>query len=534
MFQMTHEPIQPQISQSNMTHRAAGGYVSFEGWVRNQNEGKSVVNLEYEAYEDLAQKEGHVILEEAKRRFEIIDAHCIHRLGTLGLGDLAVWVGVTSVHRAAAFAACEYVVNEVKYRLPIWKKETYTNGDSGWINCQQCAKAESHSTNQSKIQQAKIQEQDYYARQLQLPEIGESGQAKLKACKVLVVGAGGLGSAALQCLAAAGVGTLGICDFDRLEVSNLHRQMLYRTSELGQFKAEAAAQHLRALNPLIQIIPHVVKLTPENTLTLMQAYDWILDGTDNFETKYALNDAAVLAQKPLIHASIYQYEGQIGFYAPPSFNPDSANQSPCFRCLWPESPQLWDLPNCTQSGILGTTASYFGTLQAMQLIQQVLQLSGRLQPNEILMSEMLNHTVNRLQFTRNIGCLTCGENPLLEESTTFSELAEFETNMSLHLDQCSIENLKTFTFIHLGDEPSIVMPESPFKTLHIPYAKLVQNLSQLNVDQPIVLICSTGTRSLFLARRLRQQGYSEIYSLAGGQIAWQAYILQSKHASHAS
>jgi molybdopterin/thiamine biosynthesis adenylyltransferase/molybdopterin synthase catalytic subunit/rhodanese-related sulfurtransferase len=533
MFQLTHEPIQPQISQSNMTHLAAGGYVSFEGWVRNRNEGKSVVNLEYEAYEVLAQKEGQVILEEAKRRFEIIDAHCIHRLGTLYLGELAVWIGVTAVHRAAAFEACEYVINEVKHRLPIWKKETYINGDSGWINCQQCAKAESHSRNQPKIQHAKIQEQDYYARQLQLPEIGEVGQAKLKACKVLVIGAGGLGSVVLQCLAAAGVGTLGICDFDRVEVSNLHRQMLYRTSNLGQCKAEAAAQHLRALNPFIQIFPHVEKLTTENALALMQAYDWILDGTDNFETKYTLNDAAVLAQKTLIYASIYQYEGQIGFYSPPSLYPDTAKQSPCFRCLWPESPQIGDLPNCTQSGVLGTTASYFGTLLAMQFIQQVLQLPGRLQPNELLMNDILNHTVNRLQFSRNTACSACGENPVKEKHIQFNKMENFETDVHLYLDQFSVDKLKSFTFIHVSDEPSPVIPENPFKTLHIPYAKLVQDFSQLNVNQPIVLICPTGARSLFLARRLRQQGYPEVYSLAGGQVAWEAFTLQSNHAIHA-
>lgn len=141
MFQLTHTPICPQDHQAQMAHLAAGGYVSFEGWVRNRNEGKSVTRLKYEAYETLAQKEGLLIIEEAKNRFEIIDARCVHRLGSLALGELAVWVGVCSVHRGPAFDACEYIINEVKHRVPIWKKETYDNGDSGWVNCQQCAKA---------------------------------------------------------------------------------------------------------------------------------------------------------------------------------------------------------------------------------------------------------------------------------------------------------------------------------------------------------------------------------------------------------
>jgi len=141
MFRISQEPIQSQHCQEKMAHAAAGAYVSFEGWVRNHNEGKSVLALEYEAYEMLANSEGQRILDEARQKFEIIDAHCVHRVGRLGIGEMAVWVGVTAAHRGASFDACEYVIDQVKHRLPIWKKETYVDGHSGWVNCQQCAQA---------------------------------------------------------------------------------------------------------------------------------------------------------------------------------------------------------------------------------------------------------------------------------------------------------------------------------------------------------------------------------------------------------
>lgn len=511
MFQISHTPIQPQFCQGEMTHSAAGGYVSFEGWVRDHNEGKSVVNLEYEAYEALAETEGLRILEEAKQQFEIMDAHCVHRVGALGIGDLAVWVGVTSAHRQAAFEACEYVINQVKHRLPIWKKETYTNGDSGWVNCQQCADA-IHSTKA----EVTLCEQDFYARQIQLAEIGVSGQAKLKASKVLVVGAGGLGSAALQCLAAAGIGTLGICDFDQVEISNLHRQMLYRTEDLGSSKAEAAAQHLRQLNPFIQINAQVTQLTESNAVSLMEPYDWVLDCTDNFEAKYALNDAAVLTNKPLIQASIYQYEGQINIYQP------NESHAPCLRCLWPEPPNAGDFATCSVAGVLGATASYFGTLQAMQLIQQVLELPGRLQSNELLTVDILSHTMHRFQRSRNAHCALCGD---AKSESTQHFISKNDTIISL--EQISREAFEEFMLIDLCEDAERNPVSLALGAWHVPYSQFLAQPPALNSDKKYLLFCPAGGRSLYLAKLLRRQGVSQVYSLAGGLSSLENYYCQA-------
>lgn len=510
MFQISHTPIQPQVCQADMAHSAAGGYVSFEGWVRDHNEGKTVVALAYEAYESLAQKEGLLILEEAKHQFEIIDAHCVHRVGALGIGDLAVWVGVTSAHRQAAFEACEYVINQVKHRLPIWKKETYADGDSGWINCQQCAGA----VHTPKTEPA-LCEQDFYARQIQLPEMGASGQAKLKASKVLVVGAGGLGSSALQCLAAAGIGTLGICDFDQIEISNLHRQMLYRIADLGSSKAEAAARHLRQLNPFIQINAQVLQLTENNAASLMQPYDWVLDCTDNFEAKYALNDAAVLANKPLIQASIYQYEGQMSFYQP------NDREAPCLRCLWPEPPLPGDFSTCSVAGVLGATASYFGTLQAMQLIQQVLVLPGRLQSNELLTVDMLNHTMHRFKRIRNAHCVLCGEAEHVPFQSTLSK-----DEYVIDRDQLSSELLKDLILVDLCED----MERSPASLVlgswHIPYSQFLAQPPVLNPDKKYLLFCPAGGRSLYLTKMMRRQGALQVYSLSGGLSSLESYYCE--------
>ena len=295
-FGFSESPLDLAALRASVADVANGGYASFEGWVRNHNEGIAVTSLEYEAFQQLAVKEGERIVAEACERFGVTVARCVHRVGTLGLGDVAVWVGVSSHHRDEAFRACRYIIDEVKHRVPIWKKEHYVTGDSGWVNCERCAAAASvspvsgqpshdhaghahahhahhehahheHSATPSGRTTAGLVPD--YSRQMTLREVGPAGQAKLAASHVAIVGAGGLGVPVLQFLAGAGVGHLTIIDGDRLEPSNLHRQTWYALADSGELKAELAAQRVRALNPAVQVTVHATRLDAQNGARLL-------------------------------------------------------------------------------------------------------------------------------------------------------------------------------------------------------------------------------------------------------------------------
>jgi molybdopterin/thiamine biosynthesis adenylyltransferase/molybdopterin synthase catalytic subunit/rhodanese-related sulfurtransferase len=499
MFRILQTPLEDCPLGREMANSGAGGHVTFEGWVRDHNDGKTVIALEYEAYDALAEKEGQRILDEAKAQFEIMDARCLHRTGLLKIGDMAVWVGVTAAHRKAAFEACEYVIQEVKHRLPIWKKETYDNGDSGWIHCQ-------HDNQHS----SGLTEEDFYSRQVVLPEIGRAGQDRLKKSKVLVVGAGGLGCAALQALAAAGIGTLGICEPDCVEASNLHRQLLYSPEDLHQSKAEMAARHLRRLNPFIQVQTHPVRLDAENAPSLFAPYEWVLDCTDNFEAKYALNDAAVGCGKSLIQAGIYQYEGQLTVYRPEA-------QSPCLRCLWPEPPEPGAIDACAMTGVLGATAALFGHWQALELIKQVLDMPGRLTSREWLAIDLLSQTMHRFKRDQNPACPVSHDGGELPH-----HLNQAPCGWVLH-PEMSDETLSDFVWVDISEENDSAHFPPGISAIRAPYGQLAENPSALLThDAKFLLVCPYGGRSLYLAKQLRRRGMENIFSLAGG---WQTLAM---------
>jgi len=522
-FKLTPSPIQTDLLKQQFENPCSGGYVSFEGWVRNHHEGKSVASLEYEAYSELAEAEAYRILEEAQQRFQVLDVGCVHRTGHLAIGECAVWVGVVSEHRKEAFEACQYIIDEIKHRLPVWKKEFYTDGSIAWVNCQRCAASASkyhavaketvfsptEAIENKGLMLFSDAEKQFYARQMVLPEVGFDGQERLRQSKVLVVGAGGLGSAALPYLAAAGVGTLGICEFDILNTSNLHRQILYRYEDIGRPKSSLATETLQALNPFIKINTHTVKLDPQNITSLLKQYDLIVDGTDNFTAKFLINDAAVALQKPVVFASVYQYEGQLWSYLPDQ-------QSPCLRCLWPEESELDCVGTCTETGVLGVVPGVLGVLQANQALKWLLNLSGESGAHRLILMDLRSLTTTTLQRERLPYCPTCGKKGDMKVNQP-SPLTSLHDEQVLELSFDDIQTLAevgSIQWVDIRDKTEQdVYGKLPFSfTVCTTLKTLPPNLS----NGPTVVVCQHGLRSHQAVKRLRQQGINNVFSLQGG------------------
>jgi molybdopterin/thiamine biosynthesis adenylyltransferase/molybdopterin synthase catalytic subunit len=410
-FSFSTEPLDTASLQVALRDPACGGFAAFEGWVRDHNEGHAVTRLEYEAFAELAEKEGARIVAEAVRRFGVARAACVHRVGSLALGEVAVWVGVSAAHRDEAFRACRFIIDEVKHRVPIWKKEHYVNGDSGWVNCERCAAAGAHDHDDHRHdhghdhhdaghpRQAKHATPGVipdYSRQMALREVGAAGQDKLRRTSVLVVGAGGLGVPVMQYLAGAGVGRLGVVDADRLEPSNLHRQTWYELADCGEFKATLAARRIAGLNPDVRVDPHVLRLDAGNADAIAAGYDLILDCTDNFATKFLLNDLALRLRRPVFFASVYQYEGQLQLVR-------GDDDSACLRCVWPNATRDGIVGNCSEAGVLGPVPGVFGSLQALEALKFLLGLEG-LGPNEMLIFDLVTLSAQRLRARRAPDC----------------------------------------------------------------------------------------------------------------------------------
>jgi sulfur-carrier protein adenylyltransferase/sulfurtransferase len=494
-FRFSATPFDTAVLRESLADPAAGGFAAFEGWVRNQNEGKVVARLEYEAFEALAVKEGERIVEEARRRFPILQAACVHRIGLLDIGELAVWVGVSAPHRDEAFAACRYIIDEVKHRVPIWKKEHYLDGDSGWVNCERCAADEHEHARQPD-----------YSRQIALKEVGAAGQARLQASRVLVIGAGGLGVPVLSYLAGAGLGTLGIVDADVLEASNLHRQPLYALADVGKPKAQLAADRLHALNPEVRCEVHAERFDSSNARQLVEKYDLAIDCSDNFATKFLLNDACVLAGKPAVFASVYQYEGQLQVY-----HPDE--ESACLRCLWPDASRDGVVGNCAEAGVLGPVPGVFGSLQAIEALKILLALPGQLR-SELLIIDLTTLETRRIRAARAEACRgrRC---MLITDVTRPSEALPAD----LELTFGSIDNALSagYEIIDIRDDNEVARQPAPDdRCRHIPMQDLLQDHATLDPERRYLLLCARGSRSRAAAAELRSQGLSRVFSLRGG------------------
>ena len=556
-FRFSHERIDEAALRAELADPACGGFCAFEGLVRNHNEGHQVRHLEYEAFESLAVKEGERIIAEAIVRFGVEHATCVHRVGDLSIGDMAVWVGVSARHRDEAFRACRYIIDEVKHRVPIWKKEHYENGDSGWVNCERCAapadhtgaSAEDHAGHGRAGHTDASAGHDHadhahasaghghagdaaqaghhdakpipdYSRQMALKEVGAAGQAKLRASRVLVIGCGGLGVPVISYLTGAGVGRLGLVDGDRLEPSNLHRQTLYALSDVGQLKAALAAARAHALNPDVDVQSYTVRLTAQNARDLVAQYDLVIDCTDNFSTKFMLNDVCVQLGKPVIFSSVYQYEGQLQVV-----RPDGA----CLRCVWPEATRDGIVGNCSEAGVLGPVPGVFGTLQAFEALKILLNLPGRL-GDEMLVLDLLTMSISRVRTRRAAECpdhanRTAGAGANAHASSPAATVAGANATASasaasdvieLHFNSLDQASAAGFDLVDIREPNELVETPAPGRRIrHIPMAELLHG-KPFAPAQKTLLICASGRRSLAATEELRARGIESVYSLRGG------------------
>ncbi len=358
-----------------------------------------------------------------------------------------------------------------------------------------------------------------YSRQLLLPEVGVSGQRKLLGAKVLVVGAGGLGSPLALYLAAAGVGKLGLVDFDTVDESNLQRQVLYTTPDVGRAKLEAAEGHLKALNPEVNVVRHEGRLTSANAFEVLSGYDVVVDGTDNFPTRYLVNDAAVLLRKPVVYGSIYRFEGQVTVF--------DAKSGPCYRCLYPEPPPAGLVPSCAEGGVLGVLPGIIGTLQALETLKLILgkgdSLLGRL-----LLFDGLTGSFHELKVRKSPDCPICGPTP------TQTKLIDYEAFCGVGATpsgpEISPRDLKEQ--LDAGAPVSLVDVREPgeFELYHlpasrlIPRAQLADRLGELSTADDLVLVCKMGGRSAQAAEFLRSMGFAKVRNLKGGLDAWTADV----------
>jgi len=491
-FEFAPTPIDAVRCAEPLASPAAGGFAVFEGRVRDVNEGRTVTSLEYEAFEALAVAEGARIVADAVRRHGATLARCVHRTGRLAVGDVAVWVGVSAPHRAEAFAACREIIDAVKHRLPIWKKEHYADGDSGWVNCEHAAHAAAPAFD--------------YSRQCALPEVGATGQSRLARAHVVVIGAGGLGCPVLASLAGAGVGRLTIVDPDRVEASNLHRQPLFAIADVGQPKAEAAARRLAAYNPDLHYSPVARRFDAALGTELLADADAVVDCTDNFAAKFLVNDAAQRAGIPAVIASVYQYEGQLQVVR-------ADRGGSCLRCQWPEATRDGLVGNCAEAGVLGPVPAVLGQLQAMEVLKLLLDLPGQLQ-DELLLVDLLEHGVRRLAAPRNPACASrCVR---IDDAAPALPPGP-EVDLALPLAAAVAAGYRIVDIrepMECAFEPLPVAGQQS-----MPLGRLLDGALTVETGRPYLLVCAHGVRSHAAAEFLRARGHANVWSLAGGLAA---------------
>ena len=357
-----------------------------------------------------------------------------------------------------------------------------------------------------------------YARHLSLPEVGTEGQRKLKAARVLCVGTGGLGSPLAFYLAAAGIGTLGLVDFDVVDASNLQRQIIHSTKDIGRKKLDSAAEKLTALNPALNVVKHETMLSSSNALEILKDYDIIADGTDNFPTRYLVNDACVLLKKPNVYGSIYRFEGQVSVF--------DASRGPCYRCLYSQPPPPGLVPSCAEGGVLGLLPGLVGTLQGVEVVKLLL---GKGEPliGRLLLVDALGTTFRELKIRKDPDCVLCGPHATQKSLVDYQEFCGLGTPTILPPElEIEPEDLKSLldqsapiTLVDVREPGEYEICRLPGSKL-IPRNSLAERLGELSTSEDVVVYCKVGGRSADAVKFLQTMGFTKVRTLKGGLDAW--------------
>lgn len=368
------------------------------------------------------------------------------------------------------------------------------------------------------------EERARYARHLALPEVGLEGQERLRRARIIIIGAGGLGSPVAMYLAAAGVGTIGLVDFDVIDLTNLQRQVLYRTADVGRRKTEVAAERLREANPHVRVVRHDLRLTSENALDVLRDYDVVIDGTDNFPTRYLVNDACVLLGKPYVYGSILRFDGQVAVF--------DGRTGPCYRCLFREPPPPGLVPNCAEGGVLGVLPGIIGSLQALEALKLVLGV-GDTMVGRLAVFDGLAFRWRELRLRKNPDCPVCGEAPTLRGLIDYEEFCGLGGDRMAEagpggVRETTPEELKQR--LDAGDSLVLIDVRETFEweisnlephgARLIPLGEFADRVDELDPDTEIVLYCRSGSRSAGAARHLLARGFQRVWNLKGGINAW--------------
>jgi adenylyltransferase/sulfurtransferase len=356
----------------------------------------------------------------------------------------------------------------------------------------------------------------HYSRHLSLREVGPEGQARLKDASVLLIGLGGLGSPIAMYLAAAGVGRIGIVEYDVVDVSNLHRQVLFGSSQVGLPKLACGAARLRDLNPHIGIDEHATALTRDNARDIVAEYDVVADGADNFATRYLVNDACVLENKPLVSASILAFEGQLSVY--------NHAGGPCYRCLFPVPPPPGIVPSCAEGGVLGILPGVMGTLQATEIIKLVLGL-GEVASGRLVHYDALTLAFSTFHVSRDPQCAICGDSPAITELVDYDAFCGAGASADSLVPQLSpaeaagLLDAADTIFVDVRDTHERLVDSLP-QSEHVPLSELIDSGVPYPASTPLVIYCASGSRSLLAAESLMRRGHTLVHNLEGGLSAW--------------
>lgn len=361
-----------------------------------------------------------------------------------------------------------------------------------------------------------------YSRHLILPEVGLSGQKKICSTSVLCIGAGGLGSPIAMYLAAAGIGKIGLLDFDTVDFSNLQRQIAHSTEDVGRPKTQSAAETIKGINPNVEVVLHNTRITSENALEIIGQYDIVVDGTDNFPTRYLTNDASVLLKKPNVYGSIFRFEGQASVFAPHL-------GGPCYRCLYPEPPPPGMVPSCAEGGVLGVLPGIVGCIQATEILKLALgkgtSLIGRL-----LLFNALDMRFRELKLRRDPECPLCGEHPTITTLIDYEQFCGIQpepAETAGNPDEVSVQDLKrALTDKSLNIQVIDVREPDEYQIAHIDGVKLIplgtlgDRFTELDPNQQLYVHCKSGMRSMKAVKLLQERGFKYAKSVKGGILAW--------------